>query len=307
MTAHELGAHELSEAARTALRGAGPATVAIGQDGRGSGVVVGDGRVLTNAHNLRDVTTLVTFADGRNAQAEALGVDADGDLAVLAVDTAGITPPAWSETAASPGDWVVALSAGRLRGVRVTVGMVSGTARAFRGPRGRRVTGSIEHTAPLGRGSSGGPLLDLAGRLAGVNTHRVERGFYLAVPADADLRRRVDDLAQGVVPTRRRLGVAIAPREVASRLRASVGLPARDGLLVRAVEPDSPAAAAGIQRGDLLVRVGERELRLPDDLFEALDGPAGPEPLAVTLVRGTEERTVAVTFESGTAPEEGTA
>lgn len=314
---------ELSRAARHALEVVGPATVAIGRDGRGSGIVVADGRVLTNAHNLRDRTTLVTFADGREVQADAQGVDSDGDLAVLAVDTAGATPPPWREAGTvEAGDWVVALSAGRLRGPRVTAGMVSSTGQAFRGPRGRRVRGSVEHTATLARGSSGGPLLDLDGRLVGINTHRVERGFYLALPADADLRRRVDLLAAGVVPTRRRLGVAIAPREVAARLRASVGLPGRDGLLVRAVDEGSPSAVAGIVRGDLLVRAGDHDLRDADDLFDALDGAPEGGPLALALVRGADELTVSVTFEAaapaepapvapaapadeGSAPEEG--
>jgi S1-C subfamily serine protease len=298
---------ELSNAVRSALATVGPATVAIGRDGRGSGLVIADGRVVTNAHNLRDRTTQVTFADGRAVQAEALGVDADGDLAVLAVETGGVSGPTWADEPVGAGDWVIALSAGGLRGQRVTAGLVSGTERAFRGPRGRRVTGSIEHTAPVPRGSSGGPLLDLAGRVVGLNTHRVERGFYLAVPADADLRRRTDDLAAGTAPEHRRLGVALAPRDVGARLRASVGLPSREGLLVRAVEEGSPAAAAGIQRGDLLVRAGDRELREPDDLFEALDAGTGSEPLTITVVRGVEELVISVSFEPGAAAQEGTA
>ncbi|MDQ2651382.1 MAG: hypothetical protein M3Z03_17735, partial [Actinomycetota bacterium] len=79
---------ELSEAARTVDRTAGPSVVRIGrQGGRGCGIVVADGHVLTNAHNLRDRTTEVTFADGRTAQGEAVAADGDGDLVVLAVDT----------------------------------------------------------------------------------------------------------------------------------------------------------------------------------------------------------------------------
>ena len=73
----------------------GTATVAIGRDRRGTGVVIADGRVLTNAHNLRDRTTQITFADGRTAQAEVLGADPDGDLVVVGVDTSGATPAEW--------------------------------------------------------------------------------------------------------------------------------------------------------------------------------------------------------------------
>jgi serine protease Do len=171
---------------------------------------------------------------------------------------------------------------------------VSAVGRAFRGPQGRRIAGSVEHTAPLARGSSGGPLVDAAGRLVGLNTHRLGDGFYLALPADQELRGRIDDLARGEAPRRRRLGVALAPAHVTHRLRSAVGLPERDGLLVRGVEDDSPAARAGLRRGDLIVAVGERAVTGSDDLFAALDTEA--ESLSVTIVRGTDELTVEVTF-----------
>jgi len=178
------------------------------------------------------------------------------------------------------------------RGLRTTFGMVSATGRGFRGPRGRRVAGSIEHTAPLPRGSSGGPLVDAHGNLLGLNAVRRDGGFILALPADAALKRRVDELARGEAAERPRLGVALAPPRAARRMRAAVGLEPRDGLLVRQVVDDSPAASAGLQRGDLLVRAGDKPLASMDDLFDALDGAT--DTLALGLVRGTEERDVAV-------------
>ena len=90
---------ELQQAVTTVAERLDAATVAVGRDRRGSGVVIADGRVLTCAHNLRDRTTEVTFADGRQAQASVVGVDADGDLAVLEVDTAGVAPAEWSPAA----------------------------------------------------------------------------------------------------------------------------------------------------------------------------------------------------------------
>jgi serine protease Do len=121
----------------------------------------------------------------------------------------------------------------------------------------------------------------------------MEGGLLLALPADATLRARVDALARGEAPARPRLGVALAPPRAARRLRAAVGLPERDGLLVRAVEPDSPAAAAGLEPGDLLVAAGERPLQGYDELFDALE--AGGE-LTLTVVRGTDEREVTAHF-----------
>ena len=104
---------------------------------------------------------------------------------------------------------------------------------------------------------------------------RLEGGLLLALPADAALRGRVDALARGEAPARPRLGVALAPPRAARRMRAAVGLPAREGLLVHEVEPESPAAAAGLQRGDLIVAAQGRPLHGYDDLFDALEAGAG--------------------------------
>jgi serine protease Do len=286
---------EVEVAVAEVARRVGPATVRIGRDGRGAGVVVGDGQVLTNAHNLRGATATVTFADGRQALADVRGVDADGDVALLAVDTAGAAAPAWADGPLGLGAAVLAVAHGP-RGVRVTTGAISATDQAFRGPRGRRVLGGIEHTAPLARRSSGGPLVDVEGRLVGINTHRLGDGFYLAIPADAALRQRIAALAGGGVARRPRLGLGLAPASVARALRRSVGLPEREGLLVRGVEAGSPAARAGVQEGDLLVAAGGRPLATADDLFDALDAVAAGGDLELVVVRGVEERTITVAF-----------
>ncbi len=277
---------ELSEAARTVDRTAGPSVVRIGrQGGRGCGIVVADGHVLTNAHNLRDRTTEVTFADGRTAQGEAVAADGDGDLVVLAVDTG-----------AEVGDVVFTAARTAAGGQRVTYGMISAINAAFRGPRGRRITGSVEHTAPLARGSSGSPVLNDAGELLALNTARLGEGFYLALPADAVLRERVDALLRGESPQRLVLGLGLAPVEVGRQLRASVGLPPADGLLVRSVAPASPAADAGVQVGDLVTSAGGRPVAGVDDLHAALDGARTSRTLELGLLRGAESLTVTVTF-----------
>ena len=204
----------------------GPTVVGLGRGwGVGSGVVIGPGRVLTNAHNLRHDEATVTFADGRRETGKVAGVDSDLDVAVLDVDTADIEPLDWADDAPEPtiGRAVVALSNPGGRGLRATLGFVSSVARSFRGPRGRRIAGALEHTAPLPRGSSGGPLTDLDGRLLGINTVRVDGGLILAIPADSALRERVEALGRGETPRRVRLGVAIAPPRVARKLRRAVG------------------------------------------------------------------------------------
>ncbi len=283
----------LSASARTVLGELGESLVTIGQDGRGSGIVIAAGKVLTNAHNLRDRTTLVTFADGRAEQGAIAGADEDGDLVVLDVDTGTVAPATWAEQLPHAGDVIFALSRGGHR-TRISFGMVSSVDVAFNGPRGRQVHGGIEHTAPLVRGASGGPVADDSGHVIGLNTHRTGRGFYVARPIDEALQSTISDLAAGNSIVRPRLGVALAPPEVAAKLRASVGLPERSGVLVRGVEPDGPAANAGIAEGDLLVAVGDVALVSLEVLHDALS--AAGETLTLTVVRGTDERVVTVTF-----------
>jgi serine protease Do len=284
-----------------------PAVVRIGRGGgRGAGVVIGEGLVLTNAHNLQGAQVTVTFADGRKETGEVAGADIDGDLAVVRVATGDIAALEWSEASPELGSPVFALGSTPF-GPRLTFGLVSAVGQAFRGPGGRLVGGSFEHTAPLGRGSSGGPVVDASGRLLGLNTNRVGDGFYLALPADAELRAKVDQLSRGEAPVRHRLGVALAPAPAARQLRRAVGLPDRDGVLVRMVEEDSPAAAAGLRQGDLITTAAGRDVRSPDDLFAALAGLGGgeDESLALHVVRGTDELDVAVRF--GVTGEQGAA
>jgi serine protease Do len=283
--------------------GAGASVVGVGQRWSvGSGIVLGEGRVLTNAHNVRGDQVTVTFADGRTAEGSVAGHDIDGDLAVISVDTGATAALPWADSVpAELGMPVFALANPGGRGLRVTFGFVSGVERSFHGPRGRRITGSLEHTAPLLPGSSGGPVLTAAGQLLGINTNRLGEGFYLAIPADETLRGRADALARGESPASPRLGVAIAPGHVARRLRRAVGLPDTDGLLIREVVEDSPAARAGLAQGDLIVAAAGRPARTPEDLFDAL-AAAQDGTIELTVVRGTDERTLQVSLADNAQP-----
>ncbi len=296
---------EVGVSIRQMAEGAGTSVVGIGQRwGAGSGIVLGEGQILTNAHNVRGDQVTVTFADGRTAEGSVAARDIDGDLAVLNVDTGGVPALAWaSATAVEIGMPVFALANPGGRGLRVTFGFVSGIERTFRGPRGRRITGSLEHTAPLLPGSSGGPVLNAGGELLGINTNRLGEGFYLAIPADEALRGRADALAQGESAASPRLGVAIAPGHVARRLRRAVGLPDTDGLLIREVIQDSPAARAGLAQGDLIVAAAGHPIRTPDDLFDALQA-ARSATIELSIVRGTDERVIQVAFGDNGQPDQ---
>lgn len=294
------GLAEASELIASTATSTGPSVVGLGPGWRGgSGVVIADGRVLTAAHNLRGDRTGVVFADGRRERAEVLGVDRDVDLAVLGVDTGGTEPLAIAGGADAGGARgigarVFGLARPGGRALRVTHGFVSSDQREMRGPRGRRIP-AIEHSAPLPRGSSGGPLLDTDGRLVGINVIRLDGGLIVAVDVVA-LGDEIARLGRGEAPTRRRLGIAVAPAHVARRLRRSVGLPDATGVLVRGVEDDSPAARAGLERGDLLVELNGAPLERIDDLYAALD--TGGDPLALGVLRGADRRDVTVEFGS---------
>ena len=281
------------------VREVGPSVVGLGRGwGLGSGVVIAPNRVLTSAHNLRREEVTVSFADDRRETATLAGRDPDLDLAVVQVDTGEAPAVAW-EPAGDPGIGtpVIAVANPGGRGLRATLGFVSSAGRSFRGPRGRRIRGAIEHTAPLPRGSSGGPLVDAAGGLLGINALRMDGGLILAVPAGAGVKERVLMLASGEAPAHRRLGVAVAPPRVTRRLRRAVGLPERDGLLVRDVQDGGPADHAGIEPGDLIVAADGTEIEGVEGLYTALDRvPAAGGSLELGLVRGTDERSVTVEF-----------
>ena len=286
---------ELSKAAQAIATDVVPSVVGIGRGRRrGSGIIVARGRILTNAHNVDPDGVKVRTHDGTAIGGVVAGMDVDGDLAVVDADV-GPSAITFSEAVVEIGMPVFAVGAG-YPGARVTFGLISAVGQAFRGPRGRLIRGSIEHTAPMAPGSSGSALVDVEGGLVGLNTNRLGAGFYQALPTDAVLRARIDRLAAGEDLERPRLGIAIAPSWVAQRMRAAVGLPPRDGLLVREVEADERAAKAGIAVGDLLIGVAGRELSDPDDLDAAIQ--SADWPLTLRLVRGQEEMDVSIPLDT---------
>ena len=239
---------ELQTAVAAVAEGVGPSIVGIGRGTRGSGIVVADGKVLTNAHNLRGDEVTVTFADGRRTRGTVAGCDGDGDLAVIDVDTAGAAAVDWADGTGSrsgPPSSAPAPAMAAGRASPSASSRPSPAPSAGRAAGASRAASSTPHRSRRARPAA--PLLTASGQLVGINTNRIGEGFYLALPADAALRSRVDALARGESPERPRLGVAVAPSHVARRMRRSVGLPERDGVLVRGVEDGSLAAAAGIE------------------------------------------------------------
>lgn len=243
----------------------GPKVVGLGRGwGHGSGVVVAPDTVLTSAHALRG-QELALRLNGAVVHGRVETVIADLRLAVVAADTGGIEPIRWEPDAVelAIGTPVVALADPGGRGLRATPGTVSAA------PTRR----SIEHTAPLPLGSAGGPLVDLEGRLVGINSVRMAGGLILAAPAGAQVKA----IVRGERVSRPRLGVALSR-----------------GLVVRAVQDASAAAVAGVVAGDRLLAADDRPLRSVDDLFDVLETVS---EVTLTVERGGAQRDITVVLQ----------
>jgi serine protease Do len=287
---------EIQSVVGRVARDRGPAVIGVGRGWRvGSGTVIAPDRILASAHRVGPEGATISFADDRRETGELVAADRELDVAVLSAPTGDVEPLAWADgDAPGIGAPVIALGNPGGRGLRATLGFVAAEQRSFRGPRGRRITGAIEHTAPLPRGSAGGPLLDPDGRLLGINALRLEGGLIVALGASGGLREAAERLARGEQPDRPFLGVAVAPPRVARRMRRAVGLPERDGLLVRGVEDGSAAERAGVTQGDLIVAAGGREVDGIDALHRVLDDASGNGALELTVVRGIDEHRLEV-------------
>jgi S1-C subfamily serine protease len=272
---------------RRAAEQIGPSVVGLRGGARGSGTIVAAGRVLTSAGNLTGGAPEVVFADGRSAPATVTGLDRRRGFAALSVETGALAPLAFGAESPPIGTTVIALANPWGRGLSATLGFVASS-------RVRPAQG-VAHTALCPRGASGGPLVTPDGGLLGCNMIRLDGGFVLATGTDVETRARIERLVAAEQRSDRTLGVAIAPPRVAKRLRRSVGLAARDGLLVRGVEADSPAFGAGIRQGDLIVSVGDSPIASVDDLLAQLETTA--DELAVTVVRGTDEHSLTARLE----------
>ncbi len=259
------------------------------QQGSGSGAVIApDGYILTNSHVVHDAREVaVHFTDGSVRSAETVGEDPPTDLAVLKVLAAGLPYLEIGDSnALKVGQLVIAV--GNPLGLESTVstGVVSSLGRAIRSISGRLIENIIQHTVPLNPGNSGGPLVNTRGQVVGINTAIIAaaQGIGFSIPSNTASWVLSKLMTQGRV-TRSFLGIAGAPRQLNRRTVRTLNLSTERAVVILEVTRDGPAYQAGLQIGDLLIRIGDRDVGTMDDIFRFLtEWPAG-KPVKVTILR----------------------
>jgi S1-C subfamily serine protease len=277
--------------------------VEVPRRGSGSGfVLTPDGFALTNSHVVQGATRVeARLPDGRTLAADVVGDDPDTDLAVIRFDAPELRPaPLGDSGALRAGQLVVAIGNPYGFQCSVTAGVVSALGRSLRARAGRLMDNLIQTDAALNPGNSGGPLVNSRGEVVGVNTAVIlpAQGICFAIPM-----RTAQFVAGRLIKDGRiRRGFLGLGGQTAPITRNHVRLhrlAAPTGVLVLSVEPKGPAAAAGLETGDVIVAFGGRPVATIDDLQRLLaDGPIGTRTTLTFLRRG-ERREVEVTPQEG--------
>jgi len=289
---------QLSEGLADVVARAGAATVRVEARRRlgASGVLwSADGLVVTADHIIeREEDIVVGLADGRELRATLVGRDPGSDLALLKVAEQGLPAAAVAANGElSVGHLVLALGRPGEGGVTATMGIVSLIGGPWRSRRGGMVEGYIRTDVTMYPGYSGGPLVNTAGRVVGVNSSLLGHGMSLAIPA-ASVSRVVEALRQQGRVKQGYLGVRTQPVALPAALAQQLGQ--QSGLLVMGVEPEGPADRGGVLLGDILVGLAGQPVRDIDELQALLGPDRVGTAVPATVVRGGERRELSVTI-----------
>jgi serine protease Do len=266
--------------------------------GQGSGfIVAADGLVLTNAHVVKDAKDVtVRLADRREYAAKVLGTDPATDIAVLRIEAKGLpTVHLGDPKTLQVGDPVLAIGAPYGLEQTATAGIVSAKGRSLPGD---AAVPFIQTDAAVNPGNSGGPLFDAAGNVVGINAQIYSRsggfqGVSFAIPVDVAMRVSQQIVATGAA-RHARLGVSV--QDLTQPLAQSFGLPRPDGALVAEVEPKSPAAAAGLKPGDVILRIDGEPMVQAGALSARIAQAAPGDKVQLSLWRNQKAQDLTVTL-----------
>lgn len=271
--------------------------------GMGSGVIVSaEGFLLTNHHVIEGATEIeIRLADGRQARARLVGTDPETDIAVLKADLSPVPVIALGDaTRLQVGEPVLAIGNPFNVGQTVTAGIVSALGRNRLGL--STYENFIQTDAAINPGNSGGALVDARGALVGINTAIYSEsggsmGIGFAVPVDL-ARQVMESLVRDGRVLRGWIGVE--PRELSDEVAQSLGIGSRQGVLIAGVLRDGPAGRAGVQPGDVLVRIGERQIATTAELLSVVAGLRPGSSSRLLLRRGGAD--VGVELQVGERP-----
>jgi putative serine protease PepD len=263
----------------------------------GSGFVYDKrGNIITNQHVVDGATSItVKFWNGKTYKAHLVGSDSSTDLAVVRVDAPSslLHPLTLGDSSGvQVGDGVIAIGSPFGLEETVTSGIVSALHRTMDAPNNYTISDSIQTDAPINHGNSGGPLIDSAGRVIGVNAQIQSDsggndGVGFAIPANT-VKSVVSQIVAGKTVAHAYLGVSIRPSA------------SPQGAALASVVAGTPAAKAGLKVGDVIIRLGDTTVAGPDDLSSIIDAKKPGDSLSVTYVRSGKQHTVTLTL--GTRP-----
>src|ERR687898_3432925 len=276
--------------------------------GRGTGFVIdGSGNIVTNEHVVRGGSGFeVILSNGEKRDAALVGSDPLSDLAIVRMEGSPPSTVTFGDSASlQQGQPVLAIGSplGEFTGT-VTSGVVSALNRDF--PASAPMAGAdiytdlIQHDAAINPGNSGGPLFDLAGRVVGVNTLGIPQsgvtpvqGLFFAIPANrvADIASQLIENGQASYPY-----IGIEYQRISPDLAAQNDLPVDYGAYVLATVQGGPAEQAGIQRGDIILSIGDQRIQGQTTFTEALFAQSAGDTVPVTVLRGNEELQLEVTL-----------
>ena len=253
-----------------------------------SGVVwAADGVIVTADHVLElDEGITIGLSDGREVKAQVAGRDPGSDLAVLRAEATGLVPIALAQAdSVRVGNLVLAVGRPGETGPMATIGVVSARTGPWRHSRGGLIDGLIQTDVTMYPGFSGGPLVDAAGRMVGLNSSLLVRGVSVAVPGEIVQRVAQALLTQGRV-RRGYLGVSTQPVALPAGLAQRLGLTQSSGLMIVGAEAGSPADLAGVMLGDVLVTLAGQSLRDAEDLQAQLGPASVGQAIPLRVIRG---------------------
>jgi len=269
----------------------------------GSGFIVSpDGYVVTNNHLIQGVngtgtvdSVTVILQDRKEYPARIIGRDSASDLALLKIEGSNFPYVNWGDsTKARVGDWIVAIGNPYGLGGTVTAGIISALHRGITGA--GAYDRYIQTDASINMGNSGGPMFDMQGNVIGINSALISPtgasvGIGLAIPAEA-AKPVIEALRRGQRPERGYLGVGLQPLD--ENIADSLGLPKDRGEIVRTVVAGEPAAKAGIQQGDVILKVGGRDVTPDETVSYLIANTSVGSRVPVELIRGGRRMTVQV-------------